>query len=309
VEQHKNARGEINIESDTHGGTAWDGPLGVLINRNSASASEIFAAAIQDYGRGLVFGERSFGKGTVQTLVDLDRASRSDKRTLGDVKMTVAQFFRINGGTTQLRGVAPDIAFPSSESDGEPVGEASLDNPLPWTQIAPVTYAPVGDVQGILPALRSQHEARLRSDQEFQALQEDINEARVQRKKKEISLNERARRAERDALEAKQKARDARTASAEAQAAAMQGAGSRGGMASVRPSNTPPADGLNRDDGLQADERNIAAILAAEKARKEAKDIVLNEAARILSDAAGLASADPRVAARIRLNTTGTTPN
>ncbi|NHZ67287.1 S41 family peptidase, partial [Massilia genomosp. 1] len=93
-------------------GLAWDGPMGVLINRGSASASEIFAAAIQDYGRGLVMGEPSFGKGTVQTLVNLDRGNPGEKARYGELKMTIAQFFRINGGTTQLRGVTPDIKMP-----------------------------------------------------------------------------------------------------------------------------------------------------------------------------------------------------
>src|SRR5206468_1168040 len=136
VVQQRNARGEIAVESDTQAGTAWDGPLGVLINRNSASASEIFAAAIQDYGRGLIFGERSFGKGTVQSLIDLDQFAKNDKPKFGELKMTIAQFFRVNGGTTQLRGVVPDIPF-ASETDEEPFGESSLDNPLPWTQIKP----------------------------------------------------------------------------------------------------------------------------------------------------------------------------
>ena len=125
-------------------------PVGVLINRGSASASEIFAAAIQDYGRGLVLGERSFGKGTVQTLINLDQVAGGSKSQLGDVKMTVAQFFRVNGGTTQLRGVLPDIAF-LAESDAEPFGESSFDNPLPWTQVKPADYSPAGDLQLPIP--------------------------------------------------------------------------------------------------------------------------------------------------------------
>jgi carboxyl-terminal processing protease len=112
VVQQRTAEGRVEVESDTAAGLAWDGPMGVLINRGSASASEIFAAAIQDYGRGLVIGEPSFGKGTVQTLIDLDRFSQNDKVRYGELKMTIAQFFRINGGTTQLRGVTPDIKLP-----------------------------------------------------------------------------------------------------------------------------------------------------------------------------------------------------
>jgi C-terminal processing protease CtpA/Prc len=92
----------------------------VLINRASASASEIFAAAIQDYGRGLIIGEQSFGKGTVQTLLDLDEMAKSEKPTFGELKMTVAQFFRVSGGTTQLRGVTPDILDAPDRSCADP---------------------------------------------------------------------------------------------------------------------------------------------------------------------------------------------
>ena len=119
VVQQRNASGEISVESDTQAGVAWDGPLGVLINRGSASASEIFAAAIQDYGRGLIIGEPSFGKGTVQTMINLDQVAKNSKPQFGELKMTVAQFFRINGGTTQLRGVTPDILFPHGFRCGE----------------------------------------------------------------------------------------------------------------------------------------------------------------------------------------------
>src|SRR5690606_14163633 len=112
VVQSRNAQGGVSVERSLNTGVLWDGPLGVLINRASASASEIFAAAMQDYGRGLVIGEPSFGKGTVQTVASLDQIARNDKPVYGELKMTIAQFFRVNGGTTQLRGVTPDIGFP-----------------------------------------------------------------------------------------------------------------------------------------------------------------------------------------------------
>src|SRR5471030_571631 len=161
VVQQRNAEGKIDIESDTNPGLAWDGPVGVLINRGSASASEIFAAAIQDYGRGLIIGEPSFGKGTVQTLISLDRFATSDKAKLGELKMTIAQFFRINGGTTQLRGVTPDILFPAA-TDAENFGESSFDNALPWVQINAANYAPVGDLKGLLPILVTLHRSEER---------------------------------------------------------------------------------------------------------------------------------------------------
>jgi len=160
VVQQRMAEGRVEVENDTNSGLAWDGPMGVLINRGSASASEIFAAAIQDYGRGLVIGEPSFGKGTVQTLINLDRFSQNDKVRYGELKMTIAQFFRINGGTTQLRGVVPDIKLPVT-SDVENFGESSYNNALPWVSIKPATYVPAGDLKELVAPLQKRHEARI----------------------------------------------------------------------------------------------------------------------------------------------------
>jgi carboxyl-terminal processing protease len=279
VVQERNAQGQVRVESDTNGTPAWDGPLGVLINRGSASASEIFAAAIQDYGRGLIIGEPSFGKGTVQSIIDLDRVAHNEQPKFGELKMTIAQFFRINGGTTQLRGVTPDISFPSS-IDSEEFGESSYDNALPWTQIKPADYAPEGDLTDLLPMLQARHESRVKSDQEFQYLQEDIAEFNALRKKNLISLNETERRAERDAQEAKTKAR-------EKTRHAGKGANDK------EANNAPP------DDGLQANERNLAIELAEEKAQKDAKDVLLDEAAHILGDEVDLLKANTRLAARL----------
>jgi carboxyl-terminal processing protease len=206
--------------------------------------------------------------------------------------MTIAQFFRINGGTTQLRGVTPDIPLPT-DSETEPFGESSFDNPLPWTQIKPVDYAPAADARAIVPLLLPLHEARVKQDKEFQFLMEDLAEAKLQRKKNQVSLNERTRRAEVDAQEAKQKAR-------ESQKDAGRDAAKGARADAAAKDRTAGKDSAFKDDGLQADERNLANLLAAEKARKEAKDIVLNEAVNILSDAAGIAKADPRLAARIQ---------
>lgn len=131
VVQQRDAKGDLMVGTSTNSKPIWNGPLGVLINHGSASASEIFAAAIQDYGRGLVIGTQSFGKGTVQGVIDLDRIAKNGKPKYGELKLTVAQFFRINGGTTQLRGVVPDIVFPSV-ADPENFGETSYTNALPW---------------------------------------------------------------------------------------------------------------------------------------------------------------------------------
>ncbi|PWF47703.1 carboxy terminal-processing peptidase [Massilia glaciei] len=280
VVQHRSAGGKVTVEVDTNAGIAWDGPVGVLINRSSASASEIFAAAIQDYGRGLIIGEPTFGKGTVQSLKRLDENVR-----LGEIKMTTAQFFRINGGTTQLRGVAPDIKMPVL-ADLETYGESSFDNALPWTSIEAASFVPAGDQREVVAPLQQRHEARIAKDKDFIYLNEDLAEVRKLRKENAISLNEAVRRKERDVQEARAKLREAR-------------------QVSVRNAKSPAAAAARKkarqDDGLQADERNLASELAAEKAAKDAKDVMLTEAAHILSDQVSMLATDSRLASRVML--------
>ena len=271
VVQQRDARGTVTVASAANAAPAWDGPLAVLINRSSASASEIFAAAIQDYGRGLVIGERSFGKGTVQTMVSLDQLVKNETPALGDLKMTIAQFFRVNGGTTQLRGVEPDINFPSF-TDEENSGESSFDNALPWEKVQAADYSLQGNPKALLPTLQKRHEARVKSVQDFQFLKEDVAEVSRLRKRTSISLNETERRRERDEQEGKLALRKK----------------SRGADEEISSSA--------QDDGLQADERDLSNELAAEKARKDAKDILLDEAAHILSDQVGLLKPGARVA-------------
>ena len=281
VVQQRSANGAIAVGADTRAGVAWDGPLGVMINRRSASASEIFAAAMQDYGRGLIIGEPSFGKGTVQSLVDLDQIARNPKPQFGQLKMTIAQFFRINGGTTQLRGVTPDILLPEV-SDADAIGESSFDNALPWVQIRPAQYAPVADLKGVFPILQAMHETRVKSDKDFLYLQEDLAEARLERKKNVVSLNEAARRAE-------LAARDARLAAREPHKEAGK-------------DKAPANAAMLNDDGLQPDERRLASALEAETALKNAKDVLLNEAVRILSDEVGVLRGKAGLAASTRPN-------
>jgi len=273
VVQQRDSNGRISVENDADADIVWNGPLGILINRGSASASEIFAAAIQDYGRGIVIGEPSFGKGTVQSVINLDQLAKNDKPKFGELKMTVAQFFRINGGTTQLHGVTPDISLPMI-SDAEDFGESSFDNALPWSQIKPADYKPVGDLTGLFPTLINDHDLRVRKDKEFKYLQEEITEFNAQRKKNLISLNEVERRKEREIQEARLKLRENDR---------VKGKASGSSKSSVF-----------QDDGLMSSERNLAADLAIEKANKEAKDILLNEAAHILSDEIGLLKSNPQ---------------
>jgi carboxyl-terminal processing protease len=283
VVQQRDANGKISVESDTNSNIAWNGPLGVLINRGSASASEIFAAAIQDYGRGLIIGEPSFGKGTVQTVIDLDRVAKNSKPEFGELKLTVAQFFRINGGTTQLRGVTPDILFPVP-SEAEEYGESSFDNALPWMQIKAADYVPEGDLKAVLPTLSTLHDARVKKDKNFQYLQEDIALSRQVRDKNVISLNETERRKERDAQESRLRSREERQDAATP--------------------NGPVRNNATPDDGLQAGERNFANELAAEKTRKSADDFLLNEAVNILGDEVTALTSGNGVATTVKPETT-----
>ncbi|PDT18445.1 tail-specific protease [Rhizobium sp. J15] len=259
VVQQRSSDGKVEVKSAEFAAPVWDGPMGVLINRGSASASEIFAAAIQDYGRGVVIGEPSFGKGTVQTVVDLDQIVRNSKAEYGELKVTIAQFFRVNGGTTQLHGVTPDISLPGL-SDPTLFGETSYDNALPWAEIKPAKYAPADTVARLLPTLQSRHDARVKGDPDFQRLVQDIADLKAQREKGVISLNEAERRKEAAAREARFKSR--------AQASGGEDPG--------------------EDDGLESGERSLSADIAIENARKNAKDVLLDEAAAIVGDEADL---------------------
>jgi carboxyl-terminal processing protease len=263
VVQQRKANGSVSVEKDTQAKVAWTGPLGILINRGSASASEIFAAAMQDYGRGLVIGDPSFGKGTVQTMIDLDQIAKNEKPRFGELKMTVAQFFRVNGGTTQMRGVVPDIPLQGGSDEGD-FGESSFGNALPWSQIKAADYSPSNSMKALVPVLLKKHEARAKVDAGMQQLREDIAKSKREREKNVISLNEADRRKDRDAREA---------------LLASRTPAQQAGKASV----PATADAAN-DDGLQPNERSLAKSLSAEKVRKDAKDIFLIEAAHILSD-------------------------
>lgn len=196
VVQVKDAFGKVEVESDRDPGVAYDGPLAVLVDRESASASEIFAAAIQDYGRGIIIGEPTFGKGTVQTLIDLNRYLPGERANLGRLRLTMAEFFRISGGSTQLRGVEPDIRFPSAEAIAEH-GERALPNALPWTQIAPAKFERVGEIpRETLQLLARRSEARIAKDLGFRMLAERDRIARESEAQKQVSLRESERRAE-----------------------------------------------------------------------------------------------------------------
>jgi carboxyl-terminal processing protease len=274
VVQTRSANGDVSVGRNVDTGVAWDGPLGVLINRGSASASEIFAAAIQDYGRGLIIGEPSFGKGTVQTVANLDQLVKNPRPTYGELKMTIAQFFRVNGGATQLRGVTPDIGFLPTTDDA-PFGESSFGNALPWTRIEPADYSPVGDQKAQLPALLASHKRRVQRDPDFQSLLEDVARVQELRRKNVISLNERVRRQERVAQAKRLSLR----------------------LAAEGATATQAGTNALADDGLLFNERQLGPDIAAEKARAAIKDVILNEAASILSDSVTLKQGNTGAAA------------
>ena len=198
VVQIKDAFGKVEVERDPDPELAYSGPLAVLVDRNSASASEIFAGAIQDYKRGIIIGEPTFGKGTVQTLVDLGRFVPGRKKDLGRLRLTMAQFFRINGGSTQHRGVVPDILFPTA-SFSDAYGERSLDNALPWAQIEPANYQLQGKES--IPPLMESHLNRISHDPGFELLVDREKRFEDMDQRTEVSLLESDRRAEWDARE------------------------------------------------------------------------------------------------------------
>ena len=171
----------------------YEGPLAVMINRLSASASEIFAGAIQDYGRGIVVGEQSFGKGTVQSLVPLQE---------GQLKITESKFYRISGESTQHRGVIPDITYPSL-FDPKEIGESALDNALAWDQIAPARFNRYHDYSGIMPMLTTLHEKRAANDPDYLYLQDRVAIAQEARTITALPLQEADRLAMRDGQESK----------------------------------------------------------------------------------------------------------
>lgn len=284
VVQVRKANGDVEVQGDDDPGMAWSGPMAVLVNRGSASASEIFTAAIKDYGRGLIIGEPTFGKGTVQNLVDLDRfADQSDggeKAQMGELKMTIAEFFRINGGSTQLKGVTPDIEFPKN-GDEKDFGESTYDNALPWTQIAPADYKPVANLKAYLPQLQQMHDARVAKSPEWKLMLDELAQYKKMREQTSISLNLATRQAERKAQDAIQADFRARRKAIEGDAAASDDEDS----------------GL--DDGLNANERSLKSELKAEKEAKKAKDPELQETAHILFDAIGLIKANPKLAAEV----------
>ncbi|MGB2064645.1 Tail-specific protease precursor [Marinomonas gallaica] len=195
VVQIRDASGRVSILGDQDRDVAYSGPMAVLVNRMSASASEIVAGALKDYGRAIIVGDQTFGKGTVQVLQEMDK---------GQLKITQAKFYRVSGESTQHKGVMPDINFPSL-LDTNQVGESALENPLPWDKIHDTRYPVYWEFADYVDELTSLHDKRIKQDANFVALEDQINYVKDQREHfKSISLNENTREAQREDSEQKQ---------------------------------------------------------------------------------------------------------
>lgn len=241
VVQVKDGRGRVDVNEDKADGVAWDGPFAVMVDRLSASASEIFSGAIQDYGRGLVIGTQTYGKGTVQSTIDLNRVldqniiqklatmfqkSKSDKNEkqisigkdgsivmdkngtpqLGQINLTIAKFYRVSGNSTQHKGVIPDIAFPSI-FPLDKIGEDTEPSALPFDVIQPSTFRKVANLATIKQSLTKLHNDRMVNSLDYRFLKEDIAEVKKKETETSVTLNEVKLKAERDALETKNLAR------------------------------------------------------------------------------------------------------
>jgi len=207
VVQVKYKNGRIEKGTDEIDTMYYNGPMSVMINRFSASASEIFAGAVQDYKRGVIVGEQTYGKGTVQNVRGINDFVNNEKDTLGLIKYTIAKFYRVNGSSTQHLGVSPDVALPSA-FDAKEFGESSRPSALKWDQIASAKYTPLDFVDNsMLDFLNKTNDERLKSDQSLVDLQTDIKDLKEARSKDVISLNYEVRKEERDTAEKKRAAR------------------------------------------------------------------------------------------------------
>ena len=196
VVQLKDSTGRVEVLRDKDPGVAWNGPLVVLVDRFSASASEIFAAAIQDYGRGLVIGQRTYGKGSVQNLYDLNRYSaRPGRSDFGQLTVTIGKYYRVTGGSTQHRGVMPDIEFPSAVDNSE-VGESARETALPWDEIRATGYEQFGRTNDLVAPLLSSHAARTEENPDYRYHLNSIQSLLEDRRDKSVSLNLEQRKAD-----------------------------------------------------------------------------------------------------------------
>src|SRR5215217_358326 len=224
VVQVKDLKNEIDVQEDATAGVAWDGPFGVMVDRLSASASEIFAGAIQDYGRGIIMGTQTYGKGTVQSSIDMSQLvnpsmlnrlaalvgkdatvksfGKGETPQLGLINLTMAKFYRVTGSSTQHKGVLPDIQFPSLYPLDK-IGEDTEKSALPWDVIKSSVFKPVADLGTVRAELLKRHDQRMAGSLEYKILQQDIADLKKRDLETSVTLNEAKLKAERDSMEAK----------------------------------------------------------------------------------------------------------
>ncbi|HEX4351648.1 MAG TPA: carboxy terminal-processing peptidase [Polyangiales bacterium] len=296
VVQTRRPAGAVDVESDPDSAVLYDGPLIVLTSRFSASASEILAGALQDYGRAIIVGDsQTFGKGTVQSILPLarmmDEGGLAHAYDPGALKITVSKFYRPGGASTQLRGVAADVVVPST-TDFDDVSESSLKNPLPWDTVPPAPYERLNRVAAYLPALREQSAKRITTQKKFAELAEDVVRLKKSIASKTVSLNEAERRQEIADNKARRSEREKETAALQA---------SQPVTYDVTLKNAS-APGLTRSEPKKDKAKRAHTAAATPDAANDepsvqgfADDIILNEGVQILADYSDLLHA-PKVA-------------
>jgi carboxyl-terminal processing protease len=244
VVQLRDTSGRLEVLDDPETAPAYNGPLGVLVDRLSASASEIFAGAIQDYHRGVILGQTTFGKGTVQSLMPLDRWPQQQGGN-GQLTVTIGKFYRVTGESTQHRGVEPDVAL-ASPLDTKEIGESALESALPWDRIAGVPFKTSTGVPPVA-GLAVEEDARAQHDPDYRWLMSDIAAIDSVREQRTVSLNLKVRREERARLESDRLERENSRRSAK---------------------NLPP----------------YKSIEELEKSKDDAADVVLDQATQVMAD-------------------------
>jgi carboxyl-terminal processing protease len=228
VVQVKDVKGELEVDRDENPGVAWSGPFGVLVDRATASASEIFAGAIQDYGRGIIIGTQTYGKGTVQQPIDLNKLvnpsilerlssiarknipgpgkktarSGNEALQLGQINLTIGKFYRVNGSSTQHKGVVPDITLPSFYPMDK-VGEDTEASALPWDEVQKSDFTALASLSEVRAELLKLHEARMEKSLDYKILVQDIADMKKRNQETSVTLSENKLKAERDSLEVK----------------------------------------------------------------------------------------------------------
>lgn len=278
IVQTKFSNGKIDVKRDVNPTMAWDGPMIVMVNKLSASASEIFAAAMQDYGRAVIVGNQTYGKGTVQNVMPLNEYVNNPEVEMGQLKMTMGQFFRINGGSTQNRGVIPDIQFPSAPGL-ENYGESSYENALPWNSISSSDYTMFDDLSDEISELKKRSTERVAVNFEFDFLKKEIELYEQDKDDKTVSLSLAERQRKVEERKARKKARKEKR---EAMMAAVEPNPLLGEVSLLFDS----IEELKSDDTLAAEKaaREEAAADDDEDNDEEWIDFRLHETARILAD-------------------------